>query len=348
MSELFKQPKSPYWFYTLNIDGKRVRRSTKQRDKNKAKTVLREAEQKVSSSGVDALTRKACTLEEFMPTFLAWVRDSQRLKDSTRRFYRCGADLLLGTKSAPNGTKLAEMKLDSITQGACDTTVFPGGAYNANKGLRTLRKLLAVAQERKTIFGQLPKIKMREVVGRSMAMSRSDAELIAAKMPEGDAKDCFLVLRGTGMRPSEAMSMRWEFVKFDEGIYQNPGGKTKSARRVVPLLNGSVAVLQSRHLAQGLPVQGWVFPAESKVGHTVTIGKAFNAARDAAKLPKSLVLYTARHGALTDLANVLSVAETMMIGGHSDVRTAISYQHPKTINLQEKLDALQKQPERVM
>jgi integrase len=360
MSELYKQPKSPFWFYTITVDGKRVRRSTKQRDKNKAKTVLREAEQKAHSSGVESLSRKACTLEQFMgtpgqlkelmeseqdctpsdpaeglSTFLDWVRDSQKIKDSTKRFYRCGVKLL-------KASKLAGIRLGAITQDDCETTAFPGGPYNANKALRTLRKILTVAQGRKLIFGTLPKIQMRKVVGRSLAMSRSDAELIASKMPDGDAKDCFLVLRGTGMRPSEAMAMDWKFLRLDAGLYQNPDGKTKSAKRPVPLLNGSLAILQRRHKEQGCPVQGWVFPKKrSGTGHIATITKAFNRARDAAKLPKALVVYTARHGALTDLASVLTIAETMMIGGHTDVRTAMSYQHPHTLNLQAKLDALQ-------
>jgi integrase len=346
MSELYKQPKSPFWFYTLTIDGKRVRRSTGQKDKNRAKIVLREAEGKVSASGVDSLTRKVCTLAQFMgtpegtppagiSTFLDWVDNSQKIKDSTRRFYRSGVKLL-------KASKLAQLRLGSITRNECDTTVFPGGPYNANKALRTLRKILTLAQECNLIFGLLPKIEMRTVVGRSLAMSRADAELIAAQMPDGDAKDCFLVLRGTGMRPAEAMGMDWKFVRLDGGLYQNPDGKTKSAKRAVPLLNGSLAILQRRYLEQGCPVQGWVFPAErSGTGHIATITKAFNKARDAAKLPRALVVYTARHGALTDLASVLTIAETMMIGGHSDFRTAVAYQHPQTRNLQQKLDALQ-------
>jgi|SRR5579872_2121689 len=365
MSELYKQPKSPYWFYTITIDGKRVRRSTKQKDKNRAKTVLREAERKANASGLECLSRKTCTLEQFMgtpeqfkalmesetkecpasdptglSTFLDWVRDSQKIKDSTKRFYRCGVKLL-------KASKLATIRLGSITQDDCETTIFPGGPYNANKALRTLRKILTVAQGRKLIFGTLPKIEMRTVVGRSLAMTRSDAELIAANMPDGDAKDCFLVLRGSGMRPSEAMAMDWKYLKLDAGLYQNPEGKTKSAKRPVPLLNGSLAILQRRHMEQGMPTQGWVFPAESKTGHIATITKAFNKARDAAKLPKGLVVYTARHGALTDLAGVLTIAETMMIGGHSDVRTAMSYQHPQTTNLQAKLDAMRAATERV-
>jgi integrase len=334
MSQLYKQPKSPFWSYDFTMNGVRVRGSTKQAVKYKAQQVLDEKKQQARASGVDSLTRKVLTLEQFMPTFLARVDLSEKLMDSTKRFYRGGADLL-------KATPLAGMKLDSINDFACETIKFPGSNnYRANQALRTLRKILTVAQGFKLLSGMLPKIKMREVVGRSVAMSRSDADAIAARMPAGEAKDCFLVLRGTGMRPSEVMSMRWEFVNRQTGIYANPHGKTKSAKRPVPLLNGSLAVLQRRHMMQGLPVSGWVFPTKkSKTGHIATITKAYKTARDAAGLPAEMCIYTARHGALTDLAGILSTAEVMAIGGHTDPRIAMKYQHPQTANLQALLDA---------
>jgi hypothetical protein len=52
----------------------------------------------------------------------------------------------------------------------------------------------------------------------------------------------------------------------------------------------------------------------------------------------SLILYCARHGALTDLATVLPLAATMAIGGHSDARTAMGYQHHEVSDLQARLN----------
>jgi hypothetical protein len=343
MSKLYKQPNSPYWFYTLTVDGKRKRCSTKQRNKRKAESVLDLAKRKADVLGIDSLTRKCPTLKDFMSTFKSHVRASQVIKSTTRRFYQCGIDLLIGRaatekRKATPPCKLAEMRLDSITPSDCNTTSFQGGPYNANKALRTLRKLLSLAHE-KGMMGTPPKIEMREVFGRSIAMTREHADLIAAKMPLGDARDCFLVLRGTGMRPSEGMSMEWQFMRFDERLYSNPHGKTKSARRPVPLLNGSAEILKRRHLAAGTPARGWVFPAESKTGHMATITKAFERARTAAGLPKELCIYTARHGAITDLAKFLPIAEVMTYGGHTDVKVALTYQHHATADLQAKLDA---------
>jgi hypothetical protein len=78
---------------------------------------------------------------------------------------------------------------------------------------------------------------------------------------------------------------------------------------------------------------------EQKAGHIATITKVFKKAHEAAKLPASMCIYTARHGALTDLAGILSTAEVMAIGGHTDPRVAMKYQHPQTANLQALLDA---------
>jgi len=83
-----------------------------------------------------------------------------------------------------------------------------------------------------------------------------------------------------------------------------------------------------------------VFPsARAKCGHVVSIAKAFTEARDAAGLPKDMVIYTARHGALTDVSKVCTLKETMSIGGHSDTRTALGYQQVNTKDIQARLVA---------
>src|SRR5205807_495635 len=81
---------------------------------------------------------------------------------------------------------------------------------------------------------------------RSVAMTRNQADLIIMRMPDGDARDALSILRATGMRPKEVFSMRWEYVDFEAKIYQNPKGKTKNARRTIPLLSPSCEILLRR------------------------------------------------------------------------------------------------------
>jgi integrase len=78
--------------------------------------------------------------------------------------------------------------------------------------------------------------------------------------------------------------------------------------------------------------EGWVFRSKrSKSGHTVTIAKQFREARKVAGVPKSVVLYSARHtyGTLVyrETGNLKLVMDSM---GHTDVRTAMRYQHPES------------------
>lgn len=274
---------------------------------------------------------KSRILSEFASQFLLWVEETHSLEPKSRKYYQNGWKLL-------KSTKLANFRLSAISNHHCETVSFPGSSANANTALRTLRRMLAKAKEM-GLLADVPKIALRKEWGRSVGMTVNDATAIAQRMPEGDAKDALLVLRGTGMRPSEAFAMRWEFFNWNEMYYQNPRGKRPSARRAVPLLGESLEILSRRRMVQGLPAEGWVFPASSNFGHITTIHKAYTRARKAAGLPSAMCLYTARHGALSDLANVVSLKTVMEVGGHTDSKTAMRYQHPATADLRARLEA---------
>ena len=201
-------------------------------------------------------------------------------------------------------TNLAGMRLNEITDDDCKTAAFPGNA-SANIALAVLSKALRFAKKKRRLCGDLPEIPKRRVEPRSCCMTIAQAQQIADKMETGDVRDAFLTIRSTGF-PSECYSMRWESLNLDRPVYANPSGKTRAARRTVPLvdlgLGDPVGILRRRHLEQGMPVQGGVFPSTlAPSGHIESIGQTFNAARDRAGLPKTLILYSSRHGALTDL-----------------------------------------------
>jgi len=89
-----------------------------------------------------------------------------------------------------------------------------------------------------------------------------------------------------------------------------------------------VAVLTDRC---GAKREGFVFPSKrSSSGHLTTIARRFREARDKAGLPKTLVLYCARHDYSTRvLARTGNLAAVMSTMGHKDVKTAMRYQHPE-------------------
>jgi integrase len=79
----------------------------------------------------------------------------------------------------------------------------------------------------------------------------------------------FLLLMGTGLRPSEALALGWEHVDLegevvrvertvdDKGEFHEP--KTAKGRRSVPLPPEVRRVLLELHLRRGRPAQGLVF-----------------------------------------------------------------------------------------
>ena len=328
MSNLTKR--NGVYHYDFTIKGVRKRGSTGLKDKYLAGLYVNDLLTKARTAGIQSLLRESPLLKDFSVEFLQWVENTHSIEHETRRYYKNGWRLL-------SGTILADKRMDGITNHICETVTFSGGPASANTALRTLRRMFRKAKETQKFWGELPAIKLRKEVPRSLAMTRADAEKIASYMADGDAKDALLILRGTGMRPNECFSMRWEFVNLGEKFYLNPEGKTATARRVIPLLEESGIILSRRHLAQGLPSQGWVFPSKSGSGHIESIQKPFTCARKAAGLPDSMCLYSARHGVGTDLGKVLSLREVMQILGHADTKTAMIYQNPTTADITARL-----------
>ncbi|MGO9344981.1 MAG: tyrosine-type recombinase/integrase [Terriglobales bacterium] len=87
--------------------------------------------------------------------------------------------------------------------------------------------------------------------------------------------------------------MRVENIDWTRRLIFNPGGKTKAARRHVPISERMLDMLMLRCSGKR---EGWLFPSTRAVGgHLTTVAKQFRDARSKAGLPGQLVLYCARH-----------------------------------------------------
>src|SRR5215475_5740658 len=188
------------------------------------------------------------------------------------------------------------MALDRITPALLETVEFPGGPATANCGLRTLRRLLNRAHEDK-LLAVVRNIRCRAEEARTMVLDDLAEAKLTSYLPE-NALDVVRIMRDTGGRNGEALSMRWEHIDWERGLYAVQRGKTKAARRRFPPLSSRVLqILNRRHLAQGMPSQGWVFPGIGRTGHLQSINTVFSKARAKAGLPRELVPYCARHDA---------------------------------------------------
>jgi integrase len=157
-------------------------------------------------------------------------------------------------------------------------------------------------------------------------------------------KDCATIMLGTGMRPGEVFALRWEHVHLNGsgGFMQITEGKSKAARRILPMVPVVYQTLKARYLAEGKPERGWVFPATTKSGrlegycaknqHAAALLAIKTSAEEAEiKNPvRPFPPYTMRHTALTRLAESGCDAFTLArIAGHSSITITQKYCHPQ-------------------
>jgi integrase len=319
--ELYRQPGSKFWTADFIIDGQRIRKSTKQTTKAKAFEVAAEFLRQAQDEEAPAIKGRAPRVRDFAKKkFLPFVTKSS-LDPDTKRYYATGWRLL-------EGSEAANWRLDQVTRSRADTLEFAGSGANQNCALRTLRRMLSLAEDQ-GVLKYLPRIKLRKESERSATFDASteDNFLQSAKQP---MRDIFLLVQDAGMRPDEAVRTRRDDILWDKGLIFISSGKTPKARRYVPLSNRVRAALQAR--VEGSTGE-WVFPSKrSKTGHIEHSGvaKAFRLQRDDLGITKDLVLYSARHTFATDLMDDLGdLTKVGKVLGHSSTRITERYVHPQ-------------------
>jgi integrase len=154
-------------------------------------------------------------------------------------------------------------------------------------------------------------------------------------------RDVATLLIETGMRPEEVFTIRPENVHLDRRFLFVPVGKTKFARRNMPLSEVAVAVLR-RRLAQtkGPFLFSHRRDPERPMG---TIQKAHEEALRVAAINPSFRLYDFRHtyGSRSAMAGVdLPTLKANM--GHSNISITMRYVHPTSEPKQEAVRKLER------
>jgi integrase len=260
--------------------------------------------------------RRTLTLAEFSKRFLEWV-ESTRLEAESKHYYQSGWRML-------SQTPISGMRLAHITTDEAEALRFNHSPANANRALRTLRRMLGKAAEW-GVIPAAPRIKLVKEEGRSAIIDGvTESKLLAvAKQP---LLDVFTIVLDSGMRPGEVFQMRWEDITWDRGMIFIPRGKTPRSRRYIPMSDRVTKALDARRNGQ---TEGWVFPSDSATGHIGTVAKAFEEARTSAGVSKKIVLYSARHTFATKvLGSSGDLSLVMRALGHTNAQTAMIYQHP--------------------
>jgi len=140
------------------------------------------------------------------------------------------------------------------------------------------------------------------------------------------------VLADTGLRPEECHRLRWESITWingRNGTLLLTRGKTKAARRMLPMTPRVRSLLEARWQAQGQPVEGWIWPASTKSGHIEPSSLKKQHAK-ALKLSKvrPFVLYSLRHSFATRIAPHVDAWTLCKIMGWASLSVAMRYIHP--------------------
>jgi integrase len=322
-----------FWHYEFQVNGNRYRGSTKQTIQARARQVEVRKMQEAQENGYSPMPRKPPILRDFAAAVLKRF-DNSSLDPDTKRYYRNGWSRL-------EATSLSGMRLDWITSEAVDALQFDGSPSWQNQALRTLSVILAKGVEHRYLYRK-PTIKLKKETRREGIIDDT-AEASLLQVAAQPLRDVLIVMRDMGLRPDEVFRMRWEDVHWEKRLYFNPYGKSRKARRWIPMSQRAIDALKERLQKQATrtATQGgkssavsepceWVFPSKkAESGHLTTVAKQVREARRLAGLPESLKLYGARHAfatyAVEATGNVFAVADAL---GHEDLKTTRIYQHP--------------------
>jgi len=338
---LFKQPRSPYYFFDARINGKRQRISTQEISRRAAERVAANYLLKIGAGDSVKRSRQIPTLQQFSERFFAWADNTSSLEPKTKKYYRYGWRLV-------SFTALAQTLIDQIDSEITDTLVFERpvidrrtsketgewivcGKTYSQQALRTLRVMLGQAHEWK-ILKQKPSFKIGKTPGRDGIITPEIEAVILRELNGYRTRRAWLAVltvMDTGCRPSEVFAMRIENIDWAGRRIWIPEGKTAQARRWLVMTERLHKELST--WCRGGEGPSWLFPARtsgSKAGHLTSIGHSFKAACIRGGLDPKLVLYLTRHTfgttAMRETGNTFAVMKAM---GHSDVQSMRPYQH---------------------
>ena len=208
------------WYYLFYVDGKRYRGSTKTDNEKEADRIYARA-LAAAEAGESLKPRRAPLIQDFIKEFVEWV-DQTTLKRGTKSDYKNGCRLILQSP-------LVGMRLDQISKDDIETTNFHESLASRDCAIRTLRRVLGKARDRKLIR-EVPRVKRPKVPGRERMVTDADEQQILPVCPRA-LQDVLIIMLDSGMRNGEVIKMRWEYIHWEAAFYFNPEGKTARARR---------------------------------------------------------------------------------------------------------------------
>jgi integrase len=354
-----------YWYHFL-FNGEHIQESTKQGNPRVARQIEAAKRTALAKGEVGIEERKtAPKFVDFAKRFLAHVEARHENKPATVFFYSTKLNRL--QKFQP----ISSSRIDVIDEGLIEDYVVERrksvGPATINRELATLRRLLRLAHEWKEIQ-RVPRFRLLSGERtRDFVLSRQQEKTYLTACPQ-PLHDIAVMMLESGLRIGEALGLEWENVTLEPvngarfGFLKVREGKSKNARRIVPLTDRASAMLMERQkendarrgadlkTQQKSKPSPYVFAnreGERYLGtsinhlHRNVCAPTLDGKRRP-MFPADFVLHSLRHTMLTRLGESGVDAFTIMrIAGHSSIVVSQRYIHPTPEAVERAFERLQ-------
>jgi integrase len=335
------------WWFVFEFEGRKLQESSGFR--NKTAALRAEAKRRTDLMERRAgftKSKPAPKFSDFTQDFLEWSKEQHKPKTyqlhawNTKTLKRFFDNKYLDEITTEMVEKFKSTRKHEVRQHAKDGRLITG--TTVNRALETLKAMFYQAER----MGYSVK---NPVVGVSMFRPPLDSMRIITFDEQwnylGEAsqplRDIAALMLDTGMRPEEVLRITATNVDFAQKTIFNPFGKTKAARRIIPMTDDIAALLKRRVAACKRLGTPFVFPSILDIQKPIaSVKKAHRAAARRSNVVGRFRLYDLRHTFATRAAAAdMSLPTLAAILGHTSIQMTMRYVHPAA---EEKRRAMQK------
>jgi site-specific recombinase XerD len=321
-----------YWYHFV-FSGEHVQESTKQGSPRIARQMEAAHRTALAKGEVGLRDRKAIpAVSDAMRAFLEWSTNEHRSHPRTHRRYVTSSKALLA--------RFRGVRLDQITAGDVERFKSERGAAISTKTARPLRPATVNRELAclKAMFNHAIKqglllanpvrgVKLLAEDNQQTRVLSFAEERIYLESASPRLREVAKMILNTGMRPEEVYRLERENVNLAIGFVKVPFGKTKAARRNVPLNRDARELLAER--LDEAPTTRFLFPSERDTAlpmanidntHKRTVRRTCLA---------WFRLYDLRHTFATRAAQSgMDLVTLASILGHARIQMVLRYAHP--------------------
>lgn len=333
------------WWMSFQYEQRHIQRSTKCKNKRDAETVERAYRTQLAKGEVGLETKPdAPSFSKAVADFLTWARIEHRTKPNTVRSYESTSVALVKFFGDKPLDQIEPVDVEKLKTWRSKQTTRPRSEPKGKKKKPSTWKPTILKPA--TINRELALLKIlfnfyvrRDVViknpvsrvkffaedncqMRVVSIEEERRYLMAASQP---LQDFATIMVDTGMRPDEVARIERKNVNLTQGYVFIPFGKTKAAKRKIPLTT-RIAALLGKRLSE---TKGeYLFATETTQNPLTSLKTAHAGALRRSELPH-FRLYDLRHTFATRfIESGGDIVTLQALLGHSNIQMVTRYAHP--------------------